>query len=231
MMLRSTPLGDWPQISDTRRRSNAGMPTRRRGEVVPRGVGARGVISPDPTTETENASMRILIALALALAAVPATLPASTILVYVDESGAPVSVGNGHTLRDAVLNGLFDRGHIVFDPGEGAVEDVAWDTGQSSILARLADEGGAAIIVVARAVATETPRDKGRPTVAIEVRYVVLDASATRPVSAGAGVVHGSNAGKEDEQDWQAVAVGVGRDVAAAVDALAAQGARSQASH
>ena len=169
--------------------------------------------------------MRFLFALLAVFAAAPAVLPAAGVLVYIEETGDVILAQNGHPIRDEVLAGLFDRGYIVFDPGEDSVGDVAWASGETASLLRAAVEGGAGVIVVARSEARATKREQGRPVVEASLVYFVLRVSESGANAIASGSLSASNRGKEEEVSAEAVVHELGASLAAAVYAVAPQGA------
>ena len=165
--------------------------------------------------------MRLHFALAsiLAFATAAAVAPAATVMVYVEEVGEGASTQDPRPVRDGLLGGLFDRGHIVFDVGETKADGVDWETGESSTLTAIAVEGGAELLVLARSEIRLTRREGSRPLVEVSLTYHVVDLSDPSARGVASGLLSSSNRGKEDEADASAVARGIGTELAAAVHA------------
>lgn len=164
--------------------------------------------------------MRYAVAILCALALGPLHLRAATILAYVEEAGQTAGGAEARPVKEALLGVLFDRGHIVFDPGGMSITDVSWQTGDSPTLLAMATAGGAELILLVRAEARSVSRDKGGPTVEVAASYRIIAVASGRPRAAASGVITATNQGREQEMGPVAVARTAGAAVATAAHGL-----------
>jgi len=157
--------------------------------------------------------------LGVVLAVVAAAAHAATVLVYVEETGSAGTADAPRPFRDALLGGLFDRGHIVFDLGESTAGDIDWTSGASPTLEGIAAAGGAEMYAVSRVVIRLTTRAGGRPTAEVGADYFVIRLSAGSATAVAKGRVSATNRGREDEVDAVAVARSAASDTAASIAA------------
>lgn len=152
---------------------------------------------------------------------------AQTVLVYVDDRIDGLS-GPGRTaVRNGIHDALFEAGYVFFDPGTRVMSDVDWSTGVSPDLRDAAIDGGADVLLVARAETVTARRDGGRPRVDTQVRVYVLRLRGYTLTSVAATQLQSSNQGREDTVDTDALGKETGAQVARMLDqALAASGAR-----
>ena len=145
--------------------------------------------------------MRALFLIPLALCALCADLGASTILVYVEEHMEPESELELHPVRQGLLDGLFEAGHIFFDPGDELIGDIEWQSGFSGRLRGMAASGGASLLLLVRAETQVTPQPRGRPLVAVSLHYRLVDLTGQPDRSVVVGSFTTDNTGRENLTD------------------------------
>ena len=113
-----------------------------------------------------------------------------TFFVYVEDGGIPNS-----QLREGLLEGLFERDHIVFDDPR-AIYRITWDTSGLKPLIDLASEGGAEYLLAVRVSLESEPISRRLERAQATAIYFFI--AVKQEILLARGVLVEDNAGREE---------------------------------
>jgi len=124
---------------------------------------------------------------------------------------------NGFTVKEGLIDGLFDLNHIVFDDVRPSYA-VGWKTAEFKELIHTAADGGAQFLVAARVTFLSSPYKKAIERLNSTVQYYCYEVK--REILVGRGVLTRNNLGRELELNEEKLGLLLGQDLSFEIDRI-----------
>jgi hypothetical protein len=148
----------------------------------------------------------------------PLGLSGETFFVYNCEMVNGELAESPFMVKEGVLDGLFETGHIIFDDGVNNCEISLENISQMNRLYKVAMDGGARYLIAIFAKSNKEILPNKRERVSSTVKYYLFDAKTMECI--GQGEDFSSNQDKEAEIKGNDVLFSLGQTVAGKVDSL-----------